>query len=61
MTCSTTDRREGISDPFARGGPYHWIWWAGPTFIRPGVYFRHARILPVSRWLTQPRREWRAR
>jgi hypothetical protein len=35
------------SDPFARGGDRHRFWWADASYLRPGLFYRRRRILPL--------------
>lgn len=42
------------SDPFGKGGDRHWFWWAGGSYVRPGLFFRNRRIVPVSDWIIWP-------
>jgi hypothetical protein len=49
------------SDPFGRGGDRHWLWWADATYLRPGLYLRRSRVVPVSMWILRPRYSWNVR
>lgn len=57
----TTDRDENIADPYGQRGGRRWFWWADASYLRPGLHFRHRRVLPMSLWILRPRYSWRVR
>lgn len=58
--------QQQAGDPYAqrhgpRTSPRKGFWYAGPTYMAPGVYYSRQRILIVSEWLTRPRYKWHVR
>lgn len=46
----------GCADPFAtragsRTSPRKGFWYAGPTYLRPGIFYSRKRVLIVPEWL----------
>lgn len=61
-----TSRGSFAFDAFSRRGgsrlsPRKGFWYAGPTYLRPGLFYTRKRLLPISEWLTRPRYKWNVR